>query len=372
VAARLTTILVRFANDAVESTSSSTDSLDEPTHQITTHGTPGSASAPIITPSSTDASQQSPATTCSLRIFDDIADYPKSRHVVATGCNSPLRWHISSFEEAGLFRYFVSDLARWFDETDTMKHFSIAIPELAQGCASLTNAIMAFSAKQLSLQGKLPEAVSLHYTDACYKLLLPRLQEKAFVAAGLASVLLLRMVQHMTGKYRLSKARVPYTNEGKDSVSTDLRVGHDFLGLDVFLNALRANLDSSVHAAIFVNMLRFYTHLALTGEQPLALLDSNCEWLCHELPMPTDSRRWEWCALMECCRAVNFVFDDKPKTMERWLELESQTNDWRTSKASYLDPIYSEEDTEGDAFPRTVFASETHGNVQITFMLRAR
>jgi len=292
--------------------------------------------------------------------------------VVATGCNSPLRWHISSFEEAGLFRYFVSDLARWFDETDTMKHFSIAIPELAQGCASLTNAIMAFSAKQLSLQGKLPEAVSLHYTDACYKLLLPRLQEKAFVAAGLASVLLLRMVQHMTGKYRLSKARVPYTNEGKDSVSTDLRVGHDFLGLDVFLNALRANLDSSVHAAIFVNMLRFYTHLALTGEQPLALLDSNCEWLCHELPMPTDSRRWEWCALMECCRAVNFVFDDKPKTMERWLELESQTNDWRTSKASYLDPIYSEEDTEGDAFPRTVFASETHGNVQITFMLRAR
>ena len=55
----------------------------------------------------------------------------------------------------------------------------------------------------LSVRGDLPEAVCLHYTDACYRSLVPRIQEKAFHAAEMGAVLLLRYVQHMNGMWEL-------------------------------------------------------------------------------------------------------------------------------------------------------------------------
>ncbi|KAK5173644.1 uncharacterized protein LTR77_002325 [Saxophila tyrrhenica] len=343
---------VRFAADSASAGSSSGSAEDSLQRQG--HDSTGSHEKPVVnhTSRSREGQQEVHRASARLPIFSNIGNYTTTKPVLHQGLDSPLGWHIHDYNEALLFRYYVTDLAAWFDETDTQKHFTFAIPQLAQGCASLMNAILAFSAKHLSLQGKLPEAVSLHYTDACYKLLLPRLQEKAFAASGLAAVLLLRTVQHMT-----------------DSVSSDIGVGDFFLGLNVNLDALRANLDSNVHAAIFANVLRFYTHLALSNDKPLDLMDSNCEWLCHELPMPEDSRKWEWCALMECCRAVNFVYGPKLKTMERWMSGEASLSIFRLSRPPLLDPIYAEKDTEGEPFPRTIFASEIHVASSIYYSL---
>ena len=112
------------------------------------------------------------------------------------------QWPLPIFEEAKLFRYYVTDLANWFDYADTQKHFTIVIPELAQSCAALRNAILALSAKQLHLQGKLHESISLRYQDACYNALLSNLHDKAFRPAGLAAGLILRLVLHMTCEYQ--------------------------------------------------------------------------------------------------------------------------------------------------------------------------
>ena len=109
------------------------------------------------------------------------------------------QWPLKSYEEARIFRYFITDLSRWFDAGDPEMHFTCVVPELAQNCPALLNAILCLSSKQLSHLGKIDESVSLGYQDACFKALLPELQEKAFEAPQLAAVVMLRLVLLMTG-----------------------------------------------------------------------------------------------------------------------------------------------------------------------------
>lgn len=114
------------------------------------------------------------------------------------------KWRIETYDEAQLLRYYVTNLARWFDDTDTQQHFAITLPEQSQECRSLLNAMLAFAAMQLHLEGKVGEAVHLHYTDMCYKILLPKIKEKskAFAPSALVSVFFLRIMQQMSSKYR--------------------------------------------------------------------------------------------------------------------------------------------------------------------------
>lgn len=62
---------------------------------------------------------------------------------------------------------------------------------------------------------------------------------------------------------------------------------------------------------------------------------------------------------MQCCTSVNFVYNDKPKTMERWLLLDNVSSGWRMAKPTCFDPIFGDDSAE--PFPKIVFAHEIHG-----------
>lgn len=62
---------------------------------------------------------------------------------------------------------------------------------------------------------------------------------------------------------------------------------------------------------------------------------------------------------MECCRSVNYVYRDKVKTVEDWLELDTVSAGWQLAKPSCFDPIF--EDANSEPFPKIVFAQELHG-----------
>lgn len=115
------------------------------------------------------------------------------------------QWPLRPYDEAKLLRYFVTEVAVWFDSPEDTKHFACSLPELAHAYPVLRYAILALSAKLLGQQGKLNESVSLRYQDECYKALLPELQQKAFQPPHLAAVFMLRLILHMTGKGIVSR-----------------------------------------------------------------------------------------------------------------------------------------------------------------------
>ncbi|EME80320.1 uncharacterized protein MYCFIDRAFT_18324, partial [Pseudocercospora fijiensis CIRAD86] len=82
--------------------------------------------------------------------------------------------------EALLMRHFTRELSAWFESVDGTSHFTETIPQLASNSTALLNAIYAVSAKHLSLMGTLAESVCLRYIDACYNVLIPELQNRAF------------------------------------------------------------------------------------------------------------------------------------------------------------------------------------------------
>ncbi|KAK5122425.1 hypothetical protein LTR85_004009 [Meristemomyces frigidus] len=255
------------------------------------------------------------------------------------------RWPLKDYQEAMLMRYYIANLAKWFDGCDDVKHFTCHVPELAASSPMLLNALLAFSAKHLSLKGRLNESVSLEYQDACYQALLPDLQQKAFQAEQLLAVILLRLSMQMT-EY----------GSGEPNY-------HTYLGLEVFIDAWRLHPQSTLHAAIFVTALRLYIHVALQSQTPLPAVEKNCTWMCDMLPRPDDSGVWNSKILMLCARTINYCYDDLPNTPERWMILNALAEDWDMRKPAVFQPILHQVPVNGEPFPKTFFAGEVHGTL---------
>ncbi|KAB8223602.1 hypothetical protein BDV33DRAFT_188710 [Aspergillus novoparasiticus] len=59
-------------------------------------------------------------------------------------------WSQKDVQEACLMRYFVDELAQWFDTCDPSKHFAKVVPQRAANCPALLHAIFSASARHLS------------------------------------------------------------------------------------------------------------------------------------------------------------------------------------------------------------------------------
>lgn len=63
-----------------------------------------------------------------------------------------------------LFRYFIDNLARWFDVCDPERHFEFIVPQRARWCPPLMNAILAASARHLTrVQKHQTPSSTVHY-----------------------------------------------------------------------------------------------------------------------------------------------------------------------------------------------------------------
>lgn len=142
---------------------------------------------------------------------------------------------------------------------------------------------------------------------------------------------------------------------------------NSFIGLDVFLDAWRQNLDSSIHASLLMNFLRLYIQVAWIAERPLDLLESSCMWLCHNLPTPSHPRGWVRKAVLQCARCVNFAYDDNPKTPERWKSVSDHADEWDIKRPDICEPVFKEEAWLGNPFPKILFADDMFGEYRTYF-----
>ncbi|KAF2168837.1 hypothetical protein M409DRAFT_20852 [Zasmidium cellare ATCC 36951] len=254
----------------------------------------------------------------------------------------PIQWPFDNYQEALLMQHYTDEIAFWFDCVDGATHFAPA----------LLNAVLAISAKHLSLRGQLDESVSLHYIDACYRALLPDISTKAFHGDHLAAVLILRLVVQMTDPREAEQG------------------GNVFLGIDVFMAAWKANPTSSLHAELFMNMLRLYIHVSWYSKRPIPEAEADFEWMFSALDIPGEQARLESCRMtMHAAQVVNFAYGDGPKTWKRWLELRRFSDEWKFSKPKYLNPIFAVHPLEGDPFPKRIFANPLYAFTHQIFSL---
>ena len=195
---------VTFPSDPSSATSSANDDneLFTPAHVSTS--APQQDSPYLISPGPPTEAYPLPSGDESAQLLESFQDtlvLPNKLFGTerAKSGNAEAQWPFSDYQTAALMRYYVNELARWFDHSDSHRHFATVVPELACKSPPLLNAILAFASKHLSLMGKLDSSVTLRYQDACFKALLPELQEKAFEGERLAAVIILRLVVQMAG-----------------------------------------------------------------------------------------------------------------------------------------------------------------------------
>ncbi|KAM0721767.1 hypothetical protein Q7P37_002692 [Cladosporium fusiforme] len=247
-------------------------------------------------------------------------------------------WPFDNQLEAKLMHHYTTNLAPWFDHSDTIKHFGCILPNLAASCPPLLNAILALASRHLCLQGQLEESVTLHYHDACFRTLLPDLQTRAFEAPMLAAVNIILVASHDTAS-------------------------HSLLGLDVFVDAWRRNPTSTLHAAIFMNVVRLYIHVAVIDKQPLSQAVLNCCLIKNMWPNADDphSVNAQITMLVACVTGV--CYDEEPKSSERWLRLSNRLDEWRATMPAAFLPTFQSQPSDDHPCGIVTFANDIHGMI---------
>ncbi|KAK3117686.1 hypothetical protein LTR53_000714 [Teratosphaeriaceae sp. CCFEE 6253] len=261
------------------------------------------------------------------------------------------RWPLKTEQEVMLMRCYKEHLTRRFDHVDSTGCFSNQIPELAAGSPVLLNTILAAAARHLQMLGELEEAVTLRYQAAAIDMLLPPFQQGLCDATDLTAAVLLR--------HTLMRVATP---DGAYMLNA-------LPGLGVYLAVWQNNPQSALHAALSIAMLRMSIFSCwVAGTIPA--VEADCSWItgCY-YPGTTDF--WNCKITMLLARTINYCHDEQDKTEERWVVLDALAHDWAARKPKCFQPIFEQEPTGSECFPKLEFAGNLHAMAFIYHSLTA-
>ncbi|KAL1632399.1 hypothetical protein SLS56_003641 [Neofusicoccum ribis] len=257
--------------------------------------------------------------------------------------NSSGLWPLNR-DEAMLLQYFITELSPWFDFCDKDRHFGTTVVQLSSTCEPLLNAILAVSAKHLSLTSEYCPLASDKYQRKCLQILIPALndQDSLLDPTLFAATAILRLFDEMT-----------------DPVGDRRSRGH-ILGTHILLRAQETpSPTSSLRAASLLVALRqeiFISFFTRTAVQPLA----------DYLPIsrssstsPDDSDyAWAVRAIALAADALTFCHGQAGKSVEGWQALRARLDAWQRGKPPSFAPVRHE---PRKPFPRICFANDCHG-----------
>lgn len=134
-----------------------------------------------------------------------------------------------------------------------------------------------------------------------------------------------------------------------------------FLGLDILVDAWRQNPSSTLHAALFMNALRLYIHVALVNKRPLPQAIPSCCLTSSICPDPTDPRVINARITILVARVLDFCYDDEPKTQQRWQGLADDLAEWKAKLPDAFQPMLETLANASQPFGNILFANDVHG-----------
>ncbi|KAF9887607.1 hypothetical protein FE257_009820 [Aspergillus nanangensis] len=249
-------------------------------------------------------------------------------------------------EEACLLRYFVEDLAKWFDLCDPERHFGIVVPQRARTCPPLLNAVLSASARY-GLQHSLVigEETSLRYHSRCISHLRSVSEEPDAIMDEnlLAAVVILRFYEEL------------------DSPFIDLPNYTAVRGLQVFLEAQAASALASpgLRQAAFWVGFRQEFHMAFSQQRPFNLPVGICNQ--YRTGHSPPDHVWVNRLLIICALVVQYCFDDQPSTVG-YDDIVDRRNTWLSSCPPSFAPVYFEaaDSARGVLFPKMWYLDDCH------------
>ncbi|PWY94368.1 hypothetical protein BO94DRAFT_554147 [Aspergillus sclerotioniger CBS 115572] len=242
-------------------------------------------------------------------------------------------------------RYFVEELAPWFDSCDAGKHFALLIPDRAAHCPALLHAVYSASARHLSrcqstgsrpvaFAGRrlpdLGDTTALDYQTLCISHL-PLPSSCASTRSSMVS----------------SLAFWAALAGGDDG--THLR------GTQVFLNAQGANAlrEGGLQLAAFWVGIRQEFHKAFLEQRVVELDLSCCDASVYRQLDPADDATWANRAVLHCVDALVYCYGDGCQTRWRYEQLCEYSRQWQTLTPPTFDPLYCRQPdpSKGEVFP---------------------
>lgn len=121
-------------------------------------------------------------------------------------------WPLAAPEEGRLMRYYVCNIANWFDVCDSKRHFATVLPQRAAYSPPLLCAIFTVAAKYLSLTSSFDPIVAHRYHAKCLEHLNHVISDQTSVADEnlFAAIVVLRFLEEVDGKSDLQRFKYNY------------------------------------------------------------------------------------------------------------------------------------------------------------------
>ncbi|OKL55466.1 hypothetical protein UA08_09322 [Talaromyces atroroseus] len=300
-----------------------------------------------------------------------------------------------TLQEACLMRYFVTELAHWFDLCDSKRHFELTVPQRAMCSATLRNAIYTTSARHITRVKKyyvgdqikyhnnvlsnLKPETALSYHNRCIEHLVSLSDDPMQVNDEnlLAAAVILRFYEEVD---------VPFIDDDNEN---GLR------GIRVFLHPedISPTTDRSLRHAAYWIALRQEILTAFSKQRPFRLPLEPCKH--YRTFDPADDYVWANRLVLHCADVLHYCFgaekemtnrdpmeytpgillamertdtptkpsDTEPSDrLEKYDDLVAFETLWTEYGPSSFNPIYSREPDRfrGDIFPQYWYLNNCH------------
>ncbi|KAH8432772.1 uncharacterized protein LDX57_010399 [Aspergillus melleus] len=257
-------------------------------------------------------------------------------------------------------RYFVEELAPWFDTCDIAKHFALVAPHRAKSCPPLLYAIYSASARHLSRRQivngseilfagkKLPllgEETALEYQSLCISHLMSLSGDSTEVQDEnlLAAAVILRFYEEYDAPL-----------VGIDD-ETYLR------GTQVFLDAqsISAMQAGSLRHAAFWVAFRQEFHRAFIKQRAFRFNSHCCASSPYRSLDPADDNTWTNRMVLHCTDVLTYCYAGG-SDLSRYDELWAYTLRWQSLVPSTFNPLYSRDpdSSANEVFPEVWYLDD--------------
>ncbi|KAG4441357.1 hypothetical protein IFR05_003171 [Cadophora sp. M221] len=255
-------------------------------------------------------------------------------------------WPLKDAAEARLFGHYVLDLAKWLDLCDPNQHFQVEVPKRAAKCPVLLKAILALSARQLTLTKRTSEsneiAATQYYGD-CINLLIPMLDNVVTRADEtlFAALIILRVLEEI------------------DLLETGKQGAAHIEGIQSFVREHGSNvMQGGLSEAAFWVGLRQEIYVATISQRAVQIEIGHIDRSVD----PITDFGWANRAVVHLADVLNCCFRPRGVDPGHWSRLQVESYRWQHDKPDSFTPYYyrDADRSKGEAFPEILHIHPCH------------